>query len=101
MIIAFELTMPSVGSWNGKWTGDKDLFAKCRTLSKPEAERLLGDGMEKNFSYRWDDGWCASIRVRKIDSSEKKVLERKSSGFCGYDWMIDSIIEHGNIITEG
>lgn len=101
MIIAFELTMPGVGSWNGKWTGDKDLFVRCKTLTKPEAEKILGDKSERHFSYRWDDGWRANVLARKIDSAEKKVLEKKSSGFCGYDWMISSIIEHGEIKTEG
>jgi hypothetical protein len=101
MIVAFELTMPSAGSWNGKWTGGGDLFARCKTLAKSEVEKILGDSTEKNFSYRWDDGWCANIRVRKINSPEKKILEKKSSGFCGYDWMISSIISKGKIIAEG
>jgi hypothetical protein len=101
MIIAFELTMPSAGSWNGKWTGEKDLHVKCKTLEKTKAEKILGNSSEKHFSYRWDDGWCANIRVRKVFAAEKKSLEKRSTGFCGYDWMINSIIEHGDIRVEG
>ena len=28
MILCFELSMPSVGSWNGKWGGANSYYAK-------------------------------------------------------------------------
>ena len=27
MILSFELSMPNIGSWNGKWTGSERVYA--------------------------------------------------------------------------
>jgi hypothetical protein len=35
-----------------------------------------------------------------MTASEARKLERKSMGFRGYDWMIESIIRHGIIRTR-
>jgi hypothetical protein len=32
-----------------------------------------------------------------MSASEARKIARKSKGFCGYDWMIRSIIKHGYI----
>jgi hypothetical protein len=32
--------------------------------------------------------------------SEARKLERISAGFCGYDWMINSIIRRGYIVSD-
>ncbi|MBA2877997.1 hypothetical protein HNR63_001051 [Anoxybacillus kamchatkensis] len=95
-IFAFTLTMPNVGSWNGRWSGEKDLYVKFRTLKNKDAERVK----EGNYYYDFGDGWGANVNVRVVDSKEKQRLQRKSKGFAGYDWMIDSIIENGEIISE-
>ena len=29
MILSFTLSMPNIGSWNGKWTGSKNLYARA------------------------------------------------------------------------
>jgi hypothetical protein len=29
--------------------------------------------------------------VRAVDAKEARQIRKKSEGFCGYDWMIDSI----------
>ena len=41
----------------------------------------------------------ASISVRKMNGndSEYRQLKKQNVGFCGYDWMIDSIIVYDEI----
>ena len=59
-------------------------------------------GLEgKSFSYRWEDGWSVVIQCRKITALEARkyrVLEQRNK-FCGYEWMVDSIMEFGEILT--
>lgn len=92
MQVSFELSMPNNNSWNGKWTGDGECYCVVRTLKEPPK---LG-----RYSYNFGDGWRAAIDVREVTSSAAKSLKKKSKGFCGYEWMIDSIIRHGDIRTE-
>ena len=93
-MIVFELTMPNVGSWNGKWTGADRLFV--RTADERKVPKKLHD---KDFFYRWEDGWTDCVSVRKMPVNEARKLERRSNGFCGYDWMIKSLMQDGYIHT--
>ena len=71
------------------------MFVKCR--------REYGVPKEywnKNFYYRWDDGWTARVSVTQMPATEARKIARRSKGFCGYDWMIKSIIKYGCICTE-
>lgn len=92
MILQFKLTMPNRGSWDGKWSGDDDNYVMERNIIAHKAKKLLEKG---NYRYNWSDGWSANIEVRRITGLSK--VERTSDGFCGYGWMVDSIIEHGEI----
>ena len=91
-MIVFELTMPSKGSWNGKWTQEGDLFVRTYDQRKVPKEYW-----NKSFYHHWDDGWTACVTTYQMPASKARKLERKSKGFCGYDWMIRSIIESGKI----
>lgn len=91
-MIVFTLTMPSVGSWNNRWSGEGKLYARIMKNSQVPKE-LIG----KRFFHRWEDGWTACVSVEKVDCREAKKIQRKSDGFCGYDWMIKSIIKYGEI----
>jgi hypothetical protein len=95
MILSFELSMPNVGSWNGKWTGQGNLYARTRRyMGKDEikhAKKILEAGP---FFYNFGDGWTARITVRKVDSNASRKINRRTRGFYGYDWMIDSIDKH-------
>lgn len=88
--------MPSNNSWNGKWSGDGRLFAKVVNMGKTKraAEKVNKILDEGSFYYRWEDGWCACVKVRKVNVEEANRLRRKSEGFCGYDWMVTSIIDN-------
>lgn len=99
MILSFEITMPNVGSWNGKWTEAKNAHFAFRNYPKKEAERLMQGKEHRNFYYNFGDGWGANVKMKPILSSEMKKIERVNSGFMGYDWMIDSIVKNDNIIA--
>ena len=94
-MIVFELTMPGRGSWNGRWSGEDRRYIRTR-----DERKVPGEIWDKDFFYRWDDGWEACVSVDRMPASEARKLERKSNGFCGYDWMIESLIKDGYIHTE-
>lgn len=89
----FRLSMPNVGSYNGKWSGEKDLYARVLKFYKKDKVPEC-----KSYSYPFGDGWVARIDVTEVDSKEAKRIQKVSQGFLGYDWMINSIIEHDKII---
>jgi hypothetical protein len=90
MILAFELSMPNVGSWNGKWSNADKKFVRTRSFKKDAPKT-------GNYYYNFGDGWGANVSVREVDSREAAKLKRASAGFNGYDWMIDSIVKYGKI----
>jgi hypothetical protein len=104
MKVSFELTMPNVASWNGKWSGaDKKYYRIKSFLSKKDKERiteLLNGRDRSSWYYRWEDGWGASVIVEIVDASEARKRQNKSAGFCGYEWMISSILKHGEIYAS-
>lgn len=98
-IALFVLTMPKAGSWNGKFSGEGNYYARCRVAfqrNKPRYENLR----EGKFYYSWDDGWVACVEVKFITKSEMKTVNKKSSGFLGYEWMIDDLCNFGKILKQ-
>ena len=91
-MVAFILTMPYRGSWNGKWSGDGDLFARVK-YNRSVPKEVIG----RNFDYDFGDGWTANVEVKKVDAKEAKRIRKESRGFSTYDWMIESIIKFGSI----
>lgn len=98
MLISFELTMPSNNSWNGKWSGADKQYIKVQNLTSTRAAKILAAA--SSYDYNFGDGWVARVRVRHVGASEARKLRKVSDGFCGYDWMIDSILKHGDIRVE-
>ena len=94
-MLSFELTMPNVGSWDGKWTGEGQAKFRTRKVDRKKENELDG----QSFYYNFGDGWGASVRVEKVDAREAARRRKKSVGFSGYEWMIDEILEHGRILT--
>lgn len=96
--LLFTLSMPNPPSWNGKWSGEGRFYGVIRKFKGVEGyakfDKILND---KYYSYRWNDGWCASIEVKEVDSKDLPKIRRKLQGFCGYDWMVDDICRHGEI----
>ncbi len=95
MILSFTLSMPNVASGDGKWSGQDRLYVKIHNLgSKVRAKEILDKGY---FHYDFGDGWSAGVTVKEVDGRESRRLRRKTDGFCGYDWMVNSIITHMKI----
>ena len=94
--LAFRLSMPGCPSWDGKWSGDGTAYIIVKNIgrSKASLEKMKKILTEGRFYYAWDDGWRACVSVKKIGLKEAKALKKKSAGFCGYDWMVDSILQN-------
>lgn len=92
MLIAFELTMPGRNSWDGKWSGEDRCYVIVKGLRKPPELRSYG--------YNFGDGWYARVAVFEVSPTTARKLRKQSNGFCGYDWMVDSIIRDGAIYAS-
>lgn len=93
-IVSFRLTMPNVGSWNGQWSGAAKMYYTVRKCATDKF--LKTDQTRDSWHYSWGDGWGANVEAEIIDGREAAKRRKISSGFCGYDWMVDNIIDHGN-----
>lgn len=87
MKLQFELTMPNQ---NTSYPTESDYtgYYIWRNVPKDQAERIVG----KSFYYNFGDGWGASVIVTQ-DSRNRK----KTKGFRNYDWMVDELVEYGEI----
>lgn len=95
MTMAFILTMPSNNSWNGKWTGDDRLYVVTRRFQNDANAPKPG-----RYTHNFGDGWVAAITAKEVTTDEARELVKKSKGFCGYEWMVDSIIKDGRVIAR-
>lgn len=101
MKLSFTLSMPNIGSWNGKWTGEGNLYARVSSFvnskkANEKAQKILDGGY---YHYNFGDGWSAGITVKKIDDKEARKIKKHTKGFYGYEWMIDSIKDYGEILN--
>jgi hypothetical protein len=99
-MVSFELTMPNVGSWNGKWTGADQKYFLIKNLSKSQLANIPFKDGRVSFYYNFGDGWGANVAVELVDAKEAKRRRKNSKGFASYDWMVDEIIEHGRILSR-
>lgn len=99
--LCFELSMPNVNSWNGKWSGRDNYYAivKSSGLSQKSIEKFENILKQEYFYYNFGDGWGAGVSVKKVEGPEIRKIKAKSRGFCGYDWMVESILSNGTIKT--
>lgn len=95
----FILTMPRVNTWNGIWTGAEKLYAHTITHVK-YGKKLFPKLEEKSYGYDFGDGWYANVKVTFMTPTEARAVMRKSNGFCGYEWMVESICKHGKIQVD-
>lgn len=71
MILSFELTMPNVGSWNGKWTGADRKYYIIRKMSAKffkaqEHFKTVAEKGKDDWYYSWNDGWGANVGVGAV-----------------------------------
>lgn len=94
--VVFELTMPHRGSWNGRWSGENSGHYIFKDFPpgyfQKNKDRLIGQ-----WEYRWDDGWAACITSSEASGQEFRELKKRNTGFCGYSWMVRSILLDGTI----
>ena len=91
--VIFRLSMPSRGSWNGEWSGSGRNYTIVRDFGRPALAALMEGESERSWFHRWDDGWAASVTARVMGPGERAA---KSDGFCGYEWMVRNIVDHGD-----
>ena len=92
-LLKFTLSMPNIGSWDGKWTGEGRNYCRVR--------RVKGKLPSKDYyHYNFGDGWSAGVSVREVTAKEARHARKHTAGFAGYDWMIDSILKNDKIIIE-
>jgi hypothetical protein len=98
-MIAFELSMPGVGSWDDRWSGEGLRYVIVRRLPATGKNYDLEQRLIAGSPYRhpFGDGWVAAVSVSHVDAAEARKLRKQSAGFCGYDWMIDSLLENEEI----
>lgn len=94
MPLLFILSMPSNNSWNGRWSGEENVYAKTRPMprSAKKKDQVIG-----THYHNFGDGWCAAVECRAVTTAEARKIMKFSRGFCGYDWMINSIMLYGEI----
>ena len=102
MILCFTLSMPNRNSWNGRWNGDDYLYAKIVNFGKTKKGEARAEDIlkEKSYYYNFGDGWAANISVKEVTGKESAQIRRKTKGFYGYDWMVESILIDRRIITR-
>lgn len=95
--ICFQLSMPNNNNWNGKWTGDGVFYARTRKCTMKKAAEILANG---SYFYNFGDGWGARVSVKEVTGKDKRKIDKNTKGFCGYAWMIDSIVYYGGIYVR-
>lgn len=104
-IVSFQLTMPNIGSWNGRWTGESNKYyviekISDRYLNSQEHFKTLLEKGKDYWHYSWNDGWGANVTAEIIDASEARKRRKESKGFCGYEWMITTIKHYGKPMND-
>ncbi len=97
MVIWFVLRMRNTPTWNGRWSGEGDLHAMRMNVSAKKAEELLKEG---SFYFSWPDGWSCAVDVVKPSPPEARRMAKNNKGFCGYVWMVNSILKYGRILDD-
>lgn len=101
MILAFELSMPTANSWNGRWSGEGRCYARLETFRGVKGGQRAAEILAKApYYYHWSDGWSAAVSVREVTPAEARTLRKKSVGMAGYDWMVETIRLYGKILAD-
>lgn len=101
MTLVFTLSMPGRASWNSRWSGEERSYCIVKSFASKKAKDKAAKILERGYySYGWSDGWRAGINVKQADSAGARKARKNSQGFCGYSWMVTSILEHGAIYAS-
>lgn len=101
MNIAFILSIPSNNSWNGRWSGEGKIYAIVKKFSGKKGEARANALLAAHgWGYNFGDGWRAYVEAKRVEGADLRQLRKRNAGFCGYDWMVTSILEHGRILND-
>lgn len=96
MMLCFELTIPDCGDLSSDFA--HAVLKTARSKAEIQKFKELDGG---NWFYEWDEGIAAHVTARIIDGGEAKKIRKKNNGPCGlFEWMVESILKHGEIICE-
>jgi hypothetical protein len=103
--VLFELSMPNNNAWNGKWSQEGKLHCRVRAYPFRKTQKAIDERLKNVLStkgcyYNFGDGWGAYVSVRECAGKEKTAYNKRSQGFCGYDWMIDELERYGRILER-
>lgn len=67
-ILCFILSMPKNNSWNNKWTGEKNLFARTKRITENKEKKLemLGIDFKKKEFF---------VNKTKVITADKKKID--------------------------
>ena len=93
--VAFQLMF--LRQLDGSWVpaDDKFLATTRQFMSQGTACKFVEHG---EYVFDMEDGRRAVITAQRINEAQRNRLVRESDGFCGCEWMVDSIVKHGKII---
>jgi len=101
MLISFTLSMPRVNTWCGHWSGEGRPYTRVYSFRGKKAEEKARLILKRgSFCHDFGDGWTARLSVSAVSTQDARLLRQRSQGFCGYDWMIASIIQHLEIRSQ-
>lgn len=95
----FILSMPKNNAWNGRWTGENELYAYSKVVYR-RGKALYPNLKEGSFLYDFEDGWLAKVEVKFVTPKDAKQTMKKSVGFSTYTWMCDELCKFGKILTR-
>ncbi len=96
--LGFYLSMPRNNSWNGRWSGDGGKYVIIKKFTGMKGKEKAKSLLENNSHYHdFGDGWAASVEIKQLTPEVARKDKKNSLGFCGYDWMVNSIISKGKI----
>lgn len=72
-------------------------FIKC--VSRSDFLEKYSDFDGRWWTYRWSDGHVADVSCTVVDADEVAEF-KKTAAPCSYDWMIDSILQFGEILKR-
>ena len=75
MLVCFELSMPGVGSWDGKWSGSGDYYARVRSF-RVERQRAL---LERAKYHLLDVVLPLRLRERSFGSVQELLADIRAA----------------------
>lgn len=83
-------------NWN-TWNGKHNLKGGYYMVEKLQKKNNVEEGC---YHYNFGDGWALNIEVSYISKYDANKYRKESNGFRGYGWMVESIKNHGKIISQ-